>query len=94
MKATKIYFKKLFNTGNYQHEEVGIEIVIEEGEKAKEVMQKAQEFVEAFNPKNADRIKRLEKILELKEAHSYGAVKEAEKELKRLKDILNEDLPF
>ena len=34
MKATKIYYQKCFNLGNYQNEVVGIELEVGEGEKA------------------------------------------------------------
>lgn len=46
MKATKIYYQKCFNLGNYQNEVVGIELEIEEGEKAADVFEKAKQFVE------------------------------------------------
>ncbi|MCU6767360.1 hypothetical protein OCV73_00085 [Barnesiella propionica] len=47
MKATKIYYQKCFNLGNYQNEVVGIELEIEEGEKALEALEKAKTFVES-----------------------------------------------
>ena len=47
MKATKIYYQKCFNLGNYQNEVVGIELEIGEGEKAADVLEKAKQFVES-----------------------------------------------
>lgn len=47
MKATKIYYQKCFNLGNYQNEVVGIELKVEEGEKAVDVLEKAKQFVES-----------------------------------------------
>ena len=47
MKATKIYYQKCFNLGNYQNEVVGIELEIGEGEKATDVLEKAKQFVES-----------------------------------------------
>lgn len=47
MKAKKIYYQKCFNLGNYQNEVVGIELEIEEGEKAVDVLEKAKIFVES-----------------------------------------------
>lgn len=47
MKATKIYYQKCFNLGNYQNEVVGIELEIEAGEKAIDVLEKAKQFVDS-----------------------------------------------
>jgi hypothetical protein len=47
MKATKIFYKRLFNLGNYSHEEIGIEIEIEKGEKADDVLKRAKQFIAA-----------------------------------------------
>ena len=52
MKATKIYYKKLFNLGNFQNEEIGVEIEVEYGERAVDVLQKARQFVNGLDPKN------------------------------------------
>lgn len=46
MKAKKIYYKKLFALGNFENEEIGVELEIEEGEKAGEVLKSAKEFIE------------------------------------------------
>ena len=45
MRAIKVYYKKLFNLGNFQNEEIGIEIEIEEKDKAEEAIKAAREFV-------------------------------------------------
>ncbi len=47
MKATKIYYKELRTFGQYNNREVGIELEVEDGEKAQEVMHKAKLFVQA-----------------------------------------------
>lgn len=47
MKATKIYYKELRTTGQYNNREVGIELEIEEGEKASDVAHKARLFVQS-----------------------------------------------
>lgn len=33
MKATKVYYQKCFNLGNYQNEVIGIELEVESGRK-------------------------------------------------------------
>ena len=45
MTAKTITYKRLFNLGNYEHEEIGIEIEVDEGEYAMDVVSKAKEFV-------------------------------------------------
>lgn len=45
MKATKITYARLKSLGDYQHEKIGIELDVEDGEKAKEVLEKARLFV-------------------------------------------------
>jgi hypothetical protein len=47
MKATKIYYKELRTTGSYNNQELAIELELEEGEKAKDALQKAKLFVKA-----------------------------------------------
>lgn len=47
MKATKIYYQKCFNLGNYQNEVVGIELEVGDGEKAVDVLEKAKQFVDS-----------------------------------------------
>lgn len=47
MKALKIYYKELRTSGSYNNKEVGIELEIQEGEKAAEVFNKAKLFVQA-----------------------------------------------
>lgn len=98
MKATKIYYKRLFSLGNYQNEEIGIEIEIEEGEKAKDVLQKAKLFVSGLDPKNENERKYNEAIdiLKYKENYAYKKVIESE-EIVRIYEANKEskdELPF
>jgi SLT domain-containing protein len=96
MKATKITYKKLFNLGNYQHEEIGIELEIEKGETAAQVLAKAKQFVNGFNP-NDSRKREYNQALQVlanKDNHIYKDVQNALK----LVDAYNKDdtdnLPF
>ena len=45
MRATKITYERVHNLGNYENERVGIEIQIDEGEKADEALRLARIFV-------------------------------------------------
>ena len=49
MKTTKIYYKKLFNLGDYENEEIGIELEAEENETALELLDKAKLFVKVHS---------------------------------------------
>ena len=98
MKATKIYYKRLFNLGNYQNEEIGIEIEVQEGEKAIDVLQKAKQFVSGLDPKNENERKYNEAIdiIKNKEGYNYKRVMEAE-EIVRIYEANKEskdELPF
>jgi hypothetical protein len=98
MKATKIYYKRLFSLGNYQNEEIGIEIEIEEGEKATDVLQKAKLFVSGLDPKNENERKYNEAIdiLKYKENYAYKKVIESE-EIVRIYEAnkgSKDELPF
>ena len=98
MKATKIYYKKLFSLGNYQNEEIGIEIEIEQGEKAADVLQKAKMFVNNLNPIGQAKIN-YEKslaILKDKDVYQYKLVREAEEFVAKYNSEHeeSEDLPF
>ena len=85
MKATKIYYKKLFNLGNFQNEEIGVEIEVENGERAVDVLQKARQFVNGLDPNNEKERKYNEAcdILKNKNAWNYQRVVEAEELVKQ-----------
>lgn len=98
MKATKIIYKKLFNLGNYQHEEVGIELEVEQGENAYEVLENAKKFVNGLNPNNAAK-KEYENALYLlkdKESYNYKRVIEAQEIVYKYEANQNggDNLPF
>jgi hypothetical protein len=46
MKATKIYYKELRTFGQYNNREIGIELEVQEGEKAADVLKKAKLFAQ------------------------------------------------
>ena len=45
MKVSKINYERLVNTGDYSHEKYGIEIVLDEGEKAQDAIDNAKKLV-------------------------------------------------
>jgi|GEM_PF-2004559 len=47
MKALTVTYEQLKNTGNYSHQKISIQLQVEDGERAKDVLAKAKEFVES-----------------------------------------------
>lgn len=45
MRATKVLYERVHNLGNYENERIGIEIQLDEGEKADEALRLARVFV-------------------------------------------------
>ena len=45
MRATLIHYERVRNLGNYENERIGIDIQLEEGEKAEEALRLARLFV-------------------------------------------------
>ena len=95
MKAKKIIYEKLVNLGNYQHEKIGIEIEIEAGETASEVLAKARLFVD-ISTDNTE-FKKYEKCKEIllsRAMYRYNDVVEAEKFVKEYEEKAKDELPF
>lgn len=98
MKATKIYYKKLFNLGNYSNEEIGVELQVEEGERAADVLHQARQFVNGLDPKNEQEKKYHEacEILQNKAVYNYQRVVEADQYVQEyeIKRDERDNLPF
>ena len=108
MKATKIFYKRLINLGNYEHEEIGIELEVEEGEKALDVLEKAKQFVYKNHPDSDRELRDKQRELELEENiadspdnYTFSRVTRAQsriyslkKELQELIDKRTYELPF
>ncbi len=96
MKAKKIYYKRLFNLGNFSNAEIGIELEVEENEKAIDVLKNAKQFIDAFDPNIdiAEKIEKLEHIINNPRNYNYGQVEDAKKELERIQSNKDDDLPF
>lgn len=99
MIVKKIYYKKLFNLGEYQNEEIGIELEVEEGDMAADVLERAKQFVNKHDPDNKSREEYLSAllVLENKESKQYNEVIEAKAIVERYEaanDNKPDDLPF
>lgn len=96
MKAQKIFYKKLFSLGNYENEEIGIEIQVEECEKAKDVLLKARQFVDANSakPSRDKEIQIARGITENPDNYTYRQVMKAKELIENLNNEEADDLPF
>lgn len=94
MKATKIYYQKCFNLGDYQNEVIGIELEVEPGEKASDVMEMARHFVnsESVSRATIETYERMKRIVENQDDYTGKQVKEAKEFLERNTGEL--ELPF
>lgn len=94
MKATKIYYQKCFNLGDYQNEVIGIELEVEPGEKASGVMEMARHFVnsESVSRATIETYERMKRIVENQDDYTGKQVKEAKEFLERNTGEL--ELPF
>ena len=96
MKVSKIYYKRLFNLGNYQNEEIGVEIKLDKGDTANEAFEAAKSYVMRRNSSSEleQSYKSALKVLSDKENHTYKEVKDAEKIVDEYEYINNTSLPF
>lgn len=94
MKATKIYYQKCFNLGNYQNEVIGIELEVEANEKASDVMELARYFVnsESVSRATIEMYERMKRVVENPDDYTGKQVEEACEFLE--KNIGELELPF
>ena len=86
MKATRIIYSRLISKGNYENAKIEIEIEVEDGEKAVDVLREAKRFV--TNAIEAEKITETEKQrLAEQNISNLQRLQQAQ-----MKD--NDDLPF
>lgn len=47
MKVVQVEYKRLINTGNFEHQSLSVVVVVEDGETAHEAVKRAKAFVDA-----------------------------------------------
>lgn len=95
MKATKLTYSKMFNLGSYEHEEISIEIEIEAGETAQQVLDKAKEFVERQHSDRHDaELEKYMRIVANPDDYTGRHVKEAQAYIDCHHVKKEEELPF
>jgi hypothetical protein len=95
MKATKIFYKKLIGLGNFENEQIGIELEIGDGETAEQVLEQAKRFVNGKKESENQDYNQALRVLSDKNNYNYGTVMNAESVVKEFEDVNKEnDLPF
>lgn len=57
MYVESIKYEKLVNTGNYEHEKIGVSVALEEGESVYDALKRARAFVQAaLRPRPGERM--------------------------------------
>ena len=92
MKAKKVNYQKCFNLGNYQNEVIAIELEVEEGDKAQDVLDNARKFVEGQHNEKKSMLKECEEIIANPDDYTGLRVKKAAKWIEENK--IEEELPF
>lgn len=91
MRPVTIRYERLKNSGNFEHEKVAIEVLVEEGETATMALERAKKFVEKAlgDGANAIALEKARRILENPDDYTP-------KEYRRAQELLGQesDIPF
>ena len=97
MKTVTVKYEKLFNLGSFEHEKIGVEIQLEEGEKPIDALTRARNFVnnQFQRNKDYDDVKRINllSIVDNQDRYPENVVKAAIEDLRNL-NSQSDDLPF
>ena len=79
MKATKVFYQRCFNLGNYQNEVIGVELELDDDDKANDAMEKARCFVNSqkCNPYEKEEYERCNEIVSNPDNYTGKEVKDA-----------------
>lgn len=96
MRPVKIFYQRLIATGNYEHERIGIEIELDEGDTATDALNRAKQFIDSQNTANkqcdVNKMQRLTLVVNNPDDYTGTQVKEAQRELDEMSQPY--DLPF
>lgn len=83
----------MFNLGSYEHEEISIEIEIEQGEKAQDVLEMAKKFVNSQHIQADRMLEESYRIVNDPDNHTPRQVREAQAYIDD-NSVKHDDLPF
>lgn len=92
MKALTVKYERLYNLGDFSHQKIGIELQVEDGEKAQEVLEKAKLFCRLNSMEGRQELGAAREILANRQNEFVSRVEEAEKTIAEFEQ--QEDLPF
>lgn len=92
MKVKSVSFQKLFPTGQFSHEKLGVEIELEENENPDEAMQKARRFVDFNHQVNGivRSIEQCEEIINNPDHHTGREISDAKSRKQELKSQIQQ----
>jgi hypothetical protein len=93
MKAKSIRYERLYNLGNYAHKKIAIEIEIEEGELAQDVLNRAKTFCLLNEDDYLNAVYKAEYVAANPKDHTGAMVDEAKAKLAEYAKY-QEDIPF
>ena len=88
MEATKIYYEKCFNLGNYENEKMGVEVELEQGEEAADALCRARGLINGLFRSEKDK---LQEIVDNPSRYNAQTYLDAKAKLEHLED---EEYPF
>lgn len=98
MKAVTVRYERLYSLGNYEHAKFGVELTVDEGEKAADVMEQAKRFVRQMNTEAMDaqkrKVERARAILQNRHFQIVSEVEEAERTVAAYEAEQQEEFPF
>jgi len=89
MKASKVYYKRLFNLGGYENEEIGGEMELLKGESVTEAVRIAKEHVLRNNTKQNEKIEHYKEVLSNPKDYNYDDILEAKAALEKSNNPFN-----
>lgn len=93
MKAVKVSYARVYSLPNFQNEKISIEIEVQDGEKASDVLNACRKWCDSQSLSNNDKknVEKLKEIISTPDNYTGLQVKQAQAELDKIE---YEELPF
>jgi hypothetical protein len=88
MKPKTVTYSRLYNLGNYEHEKIGIEMEVLEGENVQDVVQQARNYINLIAEPTKRKIADAEEIVKNPDQYRGFDVKRAQKFLDEIKAMM------
>jgi S-adenosylmethionine:tRNA-ribosyltransferase-isomerase (queuine synthetase) len=97
MRATRIVYSRLISKGNFENAKIEIELEVEKGEKANDVLEKARIFIDKhiqLEKLSGHTLEMAKRVMEDKRNHTLAQIEEAEAIIAKSKIEDDGSLPF